>query len=115
MKTKTFTFILSLVFVLSIFSYANVKNIAHRGCSSIAPENTYSAWVKAIEAGADYYELDIQLSSDDSLVIMHDDTIDRTTDGSGLVSSLTYAQLRAVDAGSWFSSDVYWGENSNIF
>ena len=114
MKTKTFSFIVSLVFVFSFLNYANVKNIAHRGCSSIAPENTYSAWVKAIEAGADYYELDIQLSSDDSLMIMHDDTIDRTTDGSGLVSSLTYAQLRAVDAGSWFSPD-FTGEKIPTF
>lgn len=94
------TFLVSfLITVVSFMSYAQVANIAHRGCSSIAPENTYSAWVKAIDVGADYFELDIQLSSDDSLVIMHDDTVDRTTNGTGSVSSLTYDQLRTLDAG----------------
>ena len=104
MKIKSLLIFVFFVF-LTVANSSMVKNIAHRGCSSLAPENTYAAWVKAIEKGADYFELDIQLSSDDSLVIMHDDTVDRTTDGTGTVSSLTYAQLRALDAGSWFSSE----------
>ncbi|OGU54375.1 MAG: hypothetical protein A2006_14440, partial [Ignavibacteria bacterium GWC2_35_8] len=104
MKIKSLLIFVFFVF-LTVANSSTVKNIAHRGCSSLAPENTYAAWVKAIEKGADYFELDIQLSSDDSLVIMHDDTVDRTTDSTGTVSSLTYAQLRALDAGSWFSSE----------
>ena len=105
MFKKTQLIVSFLVFVFSIHSYAQVQNIAHRGCSSLAPENTYSAWVKAIDAGADYFELDIQLSSDDSLIIMHDATVDRTTDGTGTISLMTYADLRLLDAGSWFSTD----------
>ena len=114
MKKLILLQIFSFSLFVSIGSFASVKNIAHRGFSSIAPENTHIGWVKAIQVGADYYELDIQLSSDDSLMIMHDDTVDRTTNGSGQVSSLTYAQLRALDAGSWFSSE-YAGEKVPAF
>ncbi len=105
LKTKMILFIAFVTIIFCMQSYAQVQNIAHRGCSSLAPENTYSAWVKAIDAGADYFELDIQLSSDDSLMMMHDATVDRTTDGTGTVSLMTYADLRLLDAGSWFSSD----------
>lgn len=103
-----------ILFFNCFISYAQVANIAHRGCSSLAPENTYSAWTKAIEVGADYFELDIQLSSDDSMMIMHDDTIDRTTNGSGLLSSMTYTQLRTYDAGSWFNP-IFAGEKIPTF
>ncbi|MBK7228394.1 MAG: hypothetical protein IPH97_05940 [Ignavibacteriales bacterium] len=113
MKIKN-TFLMFIIVLLSSFNFAQVQNIAHRGCSSLAPENTYVAWVKAIEVGADYFELDIQLSSDDSMMIMHDDTIDRTTDGTGLLSSMTYAQLRTYDAGSWFGTE-FTGEKSLLF
>jgi glycerophosphoryl diester phosphodiesterase len=113
MKIKN-TFLLFIIVLLSSFNFAQVQNIAHRGCSSLAPENTYVAWVKAIEVGADYFELDIQLSSDDSMMIMHDDTIDRTTDGTGLLSSMTYAQLRTYDAGSWFGTE-FTGEKIPTF
>ena len=114
MKIKLHIVIALLAFTFNVLLYANVKNIAHRGCSSLAPENTYSAWVKAIEAKADYFELDIQLSSDDSLMIMHDDTVDRTTDGTGTLSTMTYEQLRLLDAGSWFSSE-FTGEKIPTF
>ena len=113
MKIKN-TFLMFIIVLLSSFNFAQVQNIAHRGCSSLAPENTYVAWVKAIEVGADYFELDIQLSSDDSMMIMHDDTIDRTTDGTGLLSSMTYAQLRTYDAGSWFGTE-FTGEKIPTF
>jgi len=76
--------------------------IAHRGASSLAPQNTLSAFQLAIDVGADYLELDVRMSSDDSLMVIHDATVDATTDGSGTVNSKTYAQLRALDAGSWF-------------
>ncbi|MCK9426615.1 MAG: T9SS type A sorting domain-containing protein [Ignavibacteriaceae bacterium] len=90
--------------VFSTNSFAGVKVIAHRGGSYLAPENTAAAWKKAVALKADFFELDILLSSDDSLMIMHDDTVNRTTNGSGTVSAMTYAQLRALDAGSKFNT-----------
>lgn len=79
--------------------------IAHRGASSIAPENTLTAFQKAIEIGADYFELDVRASKDDSLMIMHDSIIDRTTNGSGKFKNFTYSQLKSFDAGSWFAKE----------
>ena len=75
---------------------------AHRGDVARAPENTLAAIRSAIEGGAQQVEFDVQFTSDRALVIMHDDTVDRTTDGSGRVSDLTRAELRALDAGSWY-------------
>ncbi|SDL49956.1 glycerophosphoryl diester phosphodiesterase [Catalinimonas alkaloidigena] len=72
---------------------------AHRGYSNLAPENTLSAFRKAIEVGADYFECDVRRTQDDSLVILHDATIDRTTNRKGKLASFTYADLRQVDAG----------------
>ncbi len=76
--------------------------IAHRGFSSRAPENTIAAFDLAIDAGFDNIELDVHLSADGVPVVIHDDALDRTTDGSGQVSSLTLPELRALDAGAWF-------------
>lgn len=76
--------------------------IAHRGASEQAPENTFAAFEKAVELGADAIEIDVQLSADGQLVVMHDETLDRTTDGTGLVSHHTVEQLIELDAGSWF-------------
>lgn len=76
--------------------------IAHRGASGIAPENTLSAFQKAVELGAGFIETDLQLSRDARLVALHDDTLERTTDGRGAVSSKTLEELRKLDAGSWF-------------
>jgi glycerophosphoryl diester phosphodiesterase len=73
---------------------------AHRGASAYAPENTLVAFKLAHVQGADAIELDAKLSADGHVVIMHDDTVNRTTDGSGSVSSLTLADLRSLDAGS---------------
>lgn len=105
METKVKLCVTLMFIFFNLQNIAQVQNIAHRGCSSLAPENTYAAWIKAIEVGADYFELDIQISSDDSLMIMHDATVDRTTNGTGNLSSMTYAQLRLLDAGSWFSPE----------
>lgn len=77
--------------------------IAHRGNSSVAPENTMAAFEAAARAGADMIELDIQLSSDGHAVVIHNDTLDETTDASGPVSTRSAAELADVDAGSWFS------------
>ena len=77
--------------------------IAHRGFSGVAPENTLAAFEKAIEAGADMIELDVLLSKDGHVVVIHDDTLDRTTNGTGPVDARTLSELQKLDAGSWFS------------
>lgn len=79
-----------------------VMNIAHRGASGYAPENTMAAFDKALQMKADYFELDVQMSKDGKLVLIHDVTVDRTTDGTGRVGDLTFKELRRLDAGSWF-------------
>src|SRR5580700_4417097 len=76
--------------------------IAHRGASGVAPENTLAAFRRAVELGAGFIETDLQLSRDARLVGLHDETLDRTTDGRGPVSAKTLEELRRMDAGSWF-------------
>ena len=71
---------------------------AHRGCRREAPENTLPAFELAVEQGADGVELDVQLTADGAMVVIHDETVDRTTDGVGEVVRSTLAQLRALDA-----------------
>lgn len=78
---------------------------AHRGDSGNAPENTLAAIVSAAGTGATQVEIDARLTSDGQFVLMHDATVDRTTDGSGAVSGMTFAELQALDAGSWFSAE----------
>ncbi len=80
-----------------------IEIIAHRGFSGMAPENTISAIEAAIEVGADAVEFDIQFTSDGSAVLFHDDTLERTTNGSGLIREQTLEELAMLDAGSWFS------------
>jgi glycerophosphoryl diester phosphodiesterase len=77
---------------------------AHRGASKVAPENTLPAFEAAIGLGADGVELDVQYSSDGALVIFHNDTLEKTSDGTGRVTAHTLSELRALDAGSWFAS-----------
>ncbi len=74
------------------------KNFAHRGFSGKYPENTMLAFSEAIAAGAQGMELDVHLSKDKELVIIHDETVDRTTNGSGVVAEMTYAELAKLDA-----------------
>jgi glycerophosphoryl diester phosphodiesterase len=76
--------------------------IAHRGISACYPENTLAAFNGAVDAGADMIELDVCLSKDRHLVVIHDETVDRTTNGTGAVKALTLDQLGRLDAGSWF-------------
>jgi glycerophosphoryl diester phosphodiesterase len=76
------------------------KVIAHRANAMVAPENTLASFQAALDVGADALEFDVRLSKDGVPVIMHDKRVDRTTNGHGLVSQLTYAQLRKLDAGS---------------
>lgn len=78
--------------------------LAHRGAMASAPMNTMAAFDLALEQGADGIELDVQRSSDGHAVIMHDFTVDATTDGSGAVAGKSLTELQDLDAGSWFSS-----------
>jgi glycerophosphoryl diester phosphodiesterase len=75
--------------------------IAHRGASAECPENTMAAFRRAIEQSADMIECDLQLTADGHVVVCHDWTVDRTTNGSGRVSDLTLDEIRSLDAGSW--------------
>jgi glycerophosphoryl diester phosphodiesterase len=76
--------------------------IAHRGASSYAPENTVAAYDLALEMEVRHIELDVELTSDNQVVVIHDDTVDRTTDGTGPVTSYSLEALKSLDAGAWF-------------
>jgi len=76
--------------------------VAHRGDSANAPENTLAAFRLALENEADGIELDVMLSADQQLMVIHDDTLDRTSNGHGKVADLPFAALRELDAGSWY-------------
>ncbi len=77
--------------------------IAHRGAPQIAPENTLSSLKAAKHYGAQYVECDVELTQDLKPIIIHDETLDRTTNGSGLVCETHFAEIQKLDAGSWFS------------
>ena len=79
--------------------------IAHRGASAVAPENTLAAFKEAIRVGADMIELDVRLSRDGEVMVFHDQDLSRTTDGNGPVEKRILAELRKLDAGSWFSDE----------
>jgi glycerophosphoryl diester phosphodiesterase len=79
--------------------------IAHRGASGHAPENTLAAFRKAVAQGVAFIETDLQLTRDTHLVAIHDDTVNRTTNGQGAVHDLSLEEIRKLDAGSWFGSE----------
>ena len=78
---------------------------AHRGASYVAPENTLAAMAAAVEAGAEFAELDVGLTRDGQVVLMHDRTVDRTTNGTGDLGDHSIPELRALEAGSWFGEE----------
>ena len=82
-----------------------MKIFAHRGASGYAPENTLSAIKKAIEMKADGIEIDIQLTKDGKIVVIHDWKVDRTTTGRGFVYELDFGYIRSLDAGQWYTKD----------
>lgn len=86
-----------------------VAIIAHRGYKDAAPENTLAAVKKAVQVGANMVELDVGLSKDGEVVVMHDDDLNRTTNGKGLVEEKTLQELKELDAGGWFNP-VFKGE-----
>lgn len=94
---------------LSLILCASPLVVAHRGFSSLAPENTLAAFRAALEVGAPAAECDVYRTADGHVVLLHDPTVDRTTDGTGRITDLTLAQAQAFDAGSW-KADAYRGE-----
>lgn len=78
----------------------NTYVVGHRGASDLVPENTIPSFLRALEIGVNELELDLRASSDGQVVVMHDAAVDRTTNGTGLVSELTLAQIRKLDAGN---------------
>jgi len=77
--------------------------VGHRGSPNVAPENTIPSFLKAIELGVDIVELDARSAGGGAIVVIHDESVDRTTNGSGLVKDLDIGQIKTLDAGSWFS------------
>lgn len=105
--------LLTLLFFLSKGTMGQTKIIAHRGFSGIAPENTLVAFRKAIESGANYIELDVHATKDDSLVVIHDASVNRTSSNGmkGKVDKMTYDELTAVNVGySGKFGDTYQNE-----
>jgi glycerophosphoryl diester phosphodiesterase len=88
-----------------VFFAARVLNIAHRGGNRLRPEQTILAWESALALGVDALEMDFRATADGALIMMHDQTVDRTTNGSGRVDELTFAEIRQLDAGYRFTPD----------
>ncbi|WP_408010083.1 glycerophosphodiester phosphodiesterase [Pseudalkalibacillus sp. A8] len=80
-----------------------ILNVAHRGASGHAPEHTLPAYELGEQMKGDYVEVDLQMTKDGELIAMHDETLDRTTDGTGLVKDDTLDEIKQLDAGSWFN------------
>ena len=112
-----FLFIVLIVFYIAtslspalIFDYERdpaikFKKTGHRGAAGLAPENTLRAVTKGLENKVDRIEIDVQQSKDEKVILMHDISLERTTDGKGLVKESTYSQLYTLDAGSWFGAE----------
>lgn len=83
--------------------------IAHRGAKGMSPENTLGAFKLGLEQGCEGIELDVHLSADGELIVIHDHTLDRTTDRKGAIAEKTLAEIKEADAGSWYS-EAYKGE-----
>ncbi|MEV6298777.1 glycerophosphodiester phosphodiesterase family protein [Actinoplanes sp. NPDC051861] len=81
-----------------------LHRVAHRGYCTVAPENTLPAFTAAVAAGATFVEFDVRTTRDGVPVVIHDRTVNRTTSGSGRVWDLTYDEVAALDAGSWFGA-----------
>ena len=80
-----------------------VEIVAHRGASGIAPENTLAAIQLALDIGVDWIEIDVRQTLDRVLVCLHDETVNRTSNGKGHIITLNYKKVKQFDAGSWFS------------
>jgi glycerophosphoryl diester phosphodiesterase len=89
----------------AVLGRSRLLRIAHRGASGHTPENTRASFRRAIELGADMVELDCQMTRDGAVVVIHDERLDRTTNGKGRVRDHTLREIKALDAGSWFAKD----------
>lgn len=87
---------------MNLLKFTTPLIIAHRGFKSKYPENTLSSFEAAIQCGAQMIELDVTLTKDRELIVIHDDTLDRTTNGKGAVNNFSLKELQKLDAGSWF-------------
>lgn len=94
----------SLLLLSVCLEARDLEIVAHRGANHLAPENTIAAAVKCVELGVDYVEIDVRTSKDGVLYILHDATLDRTTNGTGLIRDRDSAYIDSLDAGSWFSA-----------
>ncbi|MDQ0273923.1 glycerophosphodiester phosphodiesterase [Cytobacillus purgationiresistens] len=103
---------LPLLLILCFLSFSIIEgflplhpfeSIAHRGASNVAPENTMAAFEEALALDFDYIELDVHLSKDGEFIVIHDDTVDRTTNGEGKINEMTVQDIKELDAGSWYS------------
>ena len=90
-----------------MFAFTRPMIAAHRGFSAQYPENTMAAFKAAVHNKAQMIELDVTLSRDDAVVVIHDNTVDRTTNGTGRVNRLTLAEIKQLDAGSWFKPQFF--------
>jgi glycerophosphoryl diester phosphodiesterase len=117
MKTEKIYIAIIIFNLIILTGFAQDKIIAHRGASSIAPENTLTAFSKAIDLGVSCIEVDIRLSKDDSVMVIHDETLDRTTNGSGKVSDFSYQNLKNLSAGyaSKFGSEFNHEQIPSLF
>lgn len=88
--------------------------VAHRGASQYAPENTFAAYELAVEQKADAIELDVHLTSDGQLAVIHDETLERTTNGRGQVAAMTMDQIRGLDAGAEFGDGEFAGRGLRV-
>jgi glycerophosphoryl diester phosphodiesterase len=80
-----------------------ILNVAHRGASGYAPEHTLTSYKMGEQMHGDYIEVDLQMTKDGELIAMHDETLDRTTNGTGQVKDYTLEEIKELDAGSWFN------------
>lgn len=118
LKKMSFSFVTLLVFAFFLLPNQNTVfakpdkpslnpnrtlNVAHRGASGYAPEHTLIAYELGENMKGDYIEVDLQMTKDGTLIAMHDEKVNRTTDGTGNVKDLTLAEIKQLDAGSWFN------------
>lgn len=94
-----------LVNVKNVQEHESIQIVAHRGYSSVYPENTIAAFEGALDIGVDYIETDVQMTKDGQIVIFHDEKLKRTAKRKGKISDYTYEELQEMDVGKWFSAD----------
>ena len=116
---RRFSWILLLAAVLQAQPPNGVYVVAHRGFKAVAPENTIAAFDAAAAVGGDYMELDVHVTKDGELILMHDGKVDRTTNGHGAVRDLTFAEIRKLDAGrgqqvSTLREALLWGKQKGV-